>query len=236
MLKSQRCRYNLPAGFAFRDSLEDHVRNNDMTSLLINAALALFFMSILLNSFVALRKRGTSWMHLLLTVGVLAALIGVMIRPEIFLPTSLFGASSMPDIKLVSTYEIANRANGNACMDRKICVAVYLSPNCPACHAALPFVSALQRRVSTSSEIGMQIYVGSGSKQEVLKMAQTLPGNVYLDPDSKMLSALGLGGYPYWWVYSADGKILRFVAGSPTDVANVERIDEFLRDRLKINM
>lgn len=200
------------------------------TSVLFPLLLLAFAGSFAINQ--ALRPGVPVWSKVTWGAGFLV--LAALIFANLGILGTFLTPSKEPQVFLPST-GISYGSTVHPCSGKEQCVSVYLSPNCPACHASREFITALGAYLQSDSRIGLRIVVGKGSEDEVRRMAYSFSGNIFMDPDGRLFEAMGLRGYPYWWVSDRDGNITTVRGGSPQST-DPQTLKWFVQSHLDLMM
>lgn len=122
------------------------------------------------------------------------------------------------------------------CRNVERCVAVYLTPWCPACNASTKLVKELQQYINRSKEsVGMMVIIGQDDDERQLQeMAQKLYPPVVFDADGEFAEKMGARGVPHWWVWDGERKVLEHFSGGFQGGNLTELRDYVVRDYLKL--
>jgi thiol-disulfide isomerase/thioredoxin len=120
--------------------------------------------------------------------------------------TGVFGygtvtTKSLTNGKLLPTHDV--------CESKERCIIYYMTPWCPSCQAAVPFVNDLKNRVDRTTKVGLKIVIGSDDLSTIESFATKISGPVYYDPDSSFGQALNLSGVPAILVADQNKKIIK---------------------------
>ncbi len=137
-----------------------------------------------------------------------------------------------PDVQLDANGGVTEKVE-DSCASRSRCIIVYMAPWCPVCHASLPFVKDLRESLRANKDVGFKIIVGDDDKRRTEEMADEIEGLVFLDPDQRFKTALGVYAVPTWIVLDRERRVLkRRSEGAPIGGDRESRIDMFLTQRL----
>lgn len=116
----------------------------------------------------------------------------------------------------ISSSELA-RATGSIdrCQFKERCMLVYMTPWCPACKATLPFVQALHRYSMSRNDLGVQLYVGGDSSENINSMIARSGLPAVADLSRKAGMQIPGRSVPRWAVIDKEGDIVSNGAGLP---------------------
>lgn len=132
----------------------------------------------------------------------------------------------MPELKLESYNKAAGQSE-TPCDGKKRCLVAYLTPWCPSCQAATPFIKAARRKLENKSDVGLMVVVGWDQRSAILDHAAKLDGQVFIDEDNTFQSAMRFSSVPHWWVIDEKRKITASGSGLPTS-DDVKIVDYYI--------
>jgi hypothetical protein len=116
-----------------------------------------------------------------------------------------------PDLALSPS---ASSSSVNPCQGKDRCVVVNVAPWCSACKNSLETITALQEKARTSESLGVITVISSAKVAALNEMAATIGESSFLDPEGKVLDALGVRSIPYWLTMDKNKKILASFSGT----------------------
>ncbi|MDC0357170.1 hypothetical protein OAO01_00010 [Oligoflexia bacterium] len=120
------------------------------------------------------------------------------------------------------------------CANKERCIAVFLSPWCPACKRAVTTIPALREYCMRSDKVGFKVIVGRDSVEALESFALSIGGQVFIDAESEFYTGIKGSSIPGWWVWDENRNILAKFSGTfvgPKEVV----IKRIIDDKLKLS-
>jgi len=129
-----------------------------------------------------------------------------------------FSPKVVEPFNLYSSLQDLGKDAEDPCLDKGSCLMVFMKPPCKQCEKNMkPLLEGLQNfSTKYSADVGIMLVVGDSSEKAIGKLAEKLPGQIFMDFENEIAPMFEFEQTPAWVLWNSKRELQYHQEGVPS--------------------